>query len=678
MKKYKPRTVFYLVLIFLLISVTSCKKGDPVTPPDNNKEYFDFSTTANYTLNINYKLKHNSPITFLVFDEYPLIKSSDDPDLEIFNQNLNPILKGIAINGGNYSSVVNLKKTVKVLYVYTTTIGVPQLLKSSFANNVFTIDAESESSFIVTGSINSPDTPAESNSSTLFAQNADIPGYRTLGSWNSIGTPSYLLSPPASLTAEFLNDINASLPEYSRVPQKNPEYIANGVNAALHIIAPAKVEVVFVHEGASYKNVLGYFHYPTTNPPTKLSDINKIIAFPNMSYPGSGGNLSSGSRVLLRYWNGSSMQDVFPAGVSIGWFIISNGFTNNGSINASAPHFYSLQQFNPEVNPLLRAHNVLLYDPARSIVLIGFEDINREARSDEDFNDAIFYASATPETAIQYTNLPIIKKTNDRDGDGIPDDRDEFPDEAGVAYANHFPSQDKFYSIAFEDLWPSRGDYDMNDVVVAYNSTHYLNNQNQITKIKDRFNPVWSGGGLDVGFGYQLGIASSMVSGVKTTSDYTDNSFRYKLNANGTEQGQSKATIMVFDNITAMGLKQGVRPQFSIETTLSSPVTLAQLTTPPYNPFIVINRSRGMEVHLPNYSPTDLADKSLLGTAHDRSLPAKGRYYVSDDQMPFAILIPGDFDIPTESVNIGVYYPKFLQWAKSFGVEYPDWYNYKK
>jgi LruC domain-containing protein len=110
------------------------------------------------------------------------------------------------------------------------------------------------------------------------------------------------------------------------------------------------------------------------------------------------------------------------------------------------------------------------------------------------------------------------------------------------------------------------------------------------------------------------------------------------------------------------------------------PVFGEYFKTPPYNPFIVVNvnGSRGREVHMPNYKPTDLADVRQLGTANDRSAPLLNRYYVSDNEMPFAILIPGNFDYPEESVSITTYYPRFLEWAKSFGVKYPDWYLYKQ
>jgi len=660
-----------IIPAFWIILLSSCLKLSP-NNQEESKVYFDFATTGDYSFSLDYKTSFNSPIVFYIYDEYPFVPVANDPDREVFKTGLNPILKGITENYGKYTGIVNIKKTVNQLYVYSTTLGVPQLLKSSFANNKFTVDASSSTSYITAA--------VDVKSGEMITLNGSIPGYTTLGTWNSSGVPNYLTAPNATISAGLINVVNASLQEGTQVPERNPQFITNGASSALRIVENATVEVVFIHEGAGYRNVLGYFHYPTNNPPTSVSAISRIIAFPNVSYSGSGGGLTSGNRVQLQYWNGTAFTNVFPAGTSIGWFIAANGWNSNGTINQYTQHFYSLEQFNPESNSILKPHNVLLYDPQRQLVVLGFEDKDRAIDSDNDFNDAVFYAVGTPVTAIDYDDLPVVVDPSDTDGDGIPDDRDEFPNDADVVYSTHYPSLNAYHTLAFEDLWPSRGDYDMNDVVVSYNSTHYLNGSNKIVKITDRIKPLWSGGILDVGFGYQMGVASSSVSSISKTSSFIDNSFSYQLSANGTEQQQTKATVMVFDNVTTLGLKgTGAKPEFNIQIKFASPVTIDQVTTPPYNPFIVVNNTgRGREVHLPNYPPTELADSRLLGSSNDKSDPSKNRYYVSDDAMPFAILIPGNFVFPTESVNIGDYYPKFLPWAKSLGVDYPDWYLYPR
>ncbi|PKO98935.1 MAG: hypothetical protein CVU13_07345 [Bacteroidetes bacterium HGW-Bacteroidetes-8] len=669
-----------LLLLLTSISICACVKAPRGIADSDTKEYFDFKTIGSYTITIDYKLKFNSPIVFYLYDEYPFQKSDTDPEVEIFNEELKPVLKGITENSGKYSGVVSIKKAVKQLYLYSPTIGVPQLLKSAFANNIFTVDATNPLNHILSSAITSALSPAYTllpKNVEISAQNAIINGgFHTLGTWNSNGVPDYLKTPGVTLTAAFINDINATLPENKKVPETNPQFITNGVNSSIHIVADAKVEMVFLHEGASMKNVLGYFHYPTNSPPKSISEITHMIAFPNASYAGSGGGLSAGDRVQLKYWNGSTYSDIFPPGVSIGWYIIAYGFRGDASISVKGPNYYSFDEFNPETDPLLKSHNVQIFDSERMVVIIGFEDQNR-TKSDQDFNDALFYIAATPETSIQYSGIPTLKKSNDSDSDGIPDDRDEFPNDATVVYSTHYPAINTYNTLAFEDLWPNRGDYDMNDVVVSYNSTHFLNSRNQVVKVIDRIRPLWSGGILDVGFGYQLGVSATSVKSVTKSGDYIDNNFRYTLSANGTETKQNKATIMAFDNITEMGLTSGgAKPNINFEILFNSPVSTSDLTTPPYNPFIVINKNRGMEVHMPNYPPTDRADYTLFGTYDDKSKPSLNRFYVSDSEMPWGILIPGEFNFPTERVSIVSFYPKFQPWAESFGVEYPDWYLY--
>ena len=38
-------------------------------------------------------------------------------------------------------------------------------------------------------------------------------------------------------------------------------------------------------------------------------------------------------------------------------------------------------------------------------------------------------------------------------------------------------------TLAFEDIWPDGGDYDMNDVIVEYNRAIYFNTENMINKM---------------------------------------------------------------------------------------------------------------------------------------------------------------------------------------------------
>lgn len=239
----------------------------------------------------------------------------------------------------------------------------------------------------------------------------------TLGQYSYMGTyqtpggkPNYLVNPSDVLTASFRNRIAVTLPESISVPVNNPQYL-QATPTNLDITTNAQVWVTFVSEGADFQNALGYYTYPTNNPPvTAPSPANINIIFPNASAPGSGGDLDGGSKVYL---------GTFSAGTSIGWVLVSNGW--NGSVVTNGNFLlYSNPIFNPEVNINFRRHNVMLLDTATSRFVIGFEDKNRETdfTCDHDFNDLVFYATLNPFPSIDTTNVPTLNDTTGTPGGG--------------------------------------------------------------------------------------------------------------------------------------------------------------------------------------------------------------------------------------------------------------------
>lgn len=162
------------------------------------------------------------------------------------------------------------------------------------------------------------------------------------------------------------------------------------------------------------------------------------------------------------------------------------------------------------------------------------------------------------------------------------------------------------------------------------------------------------------------------------------------LNANGTEANQSKATIIVFDDAfhqlpwpggNAMGVNTTdgapyVQPKtLNVFINFTSPVDRSVLGMAPFNPFIYVDRVRSKEVHLLHQQPTDLADKALLGTQDDKSLPSSGKYYVTGNNLPFAIDIISPFDYAAEKKKISQAHLKFCDWARSSGQLFADWYK---
>ena len=99
------------------------------------------------------------------------------------------------------------------------------------------------------------------------------------------------------------------------------------------------------------------------------------------------GALSSGDRVLLKYWNGTEYVDEIPAGVSIGFWLEGMGFNqNNGNVGYHNSTYRS--RFSTKaLNPSGEQYSVAFMNKTNTnIVAASFED-NLDMR----YNDATFY-----------------------------------------------------------------------------------------------------------------------------------------------------------------------------------------------------------------------------------------------------------------------------------------------
>ena len=452
------------------------------------------------------------------------------------------------------------------------------------------------------------------------------------------------------------------------ISQNYPEFFDGSIKMTsdIPIVNPTEVSLVFINSSAAWYNTVGYYTYPTNNPPQSKSDIKQIIAFPNTSpvYKTLGvGALVCGEEIKLKYWNEETQEyeDKFPAGVTIGWCLQGMGFKSKltsetdkdkvGDIIKGMGARYSTRNLN--TNNTQRT--VSLRDSkSGQIVAVGFED-----NIDFDYADAIFYIHTSEKNAIDPTLPPL------------PEDPEAIPEQYKISYSG---------TLAFEDLWPKLGDYDMNDVMVKYTSTMTRNAlDNRIYEIEDKFILQHCGGYLQNGFGYQLHkLSNSNVKSVKITGpDASGLSSSIYMEGKETEPGQSHPTILLYDDMTKFkNITDESKKEYTVTITLDG--ASEKEVVPPYNPFIFIssNEGRGKELHLINYPPTDKADLSLLGTGKDIYRPEEGMYYVSADLMPFAINMPvSNLPVPEEEKRIDQSYPKFSGWVSSNGKQNKDWYK---
>ena len=210
--------------------------------------------------------------------------------------------------------------------------------------------------------------------------------YQYLGTFNSSGEPDYL-SPPDTISSSLLSFISNTLPDGQNLTISHPEFFGNTAIADITITQPSDVYITFVSQGCAYANSIAFYTYPSNQSPTSAKDIKLITyVFPNSGHLTP---LHAGDKVKL---------GTFDVGTSIGFVLMQDAWdTTSRTLDNNVVHFCTNDALNPEVDPNLKKHAVLInYTPEKKI-LIGFEDRDRTLPTcDNDFNDVVIYCTVTP------------------------------------------------------------------------------------------------------------------------------------------------------------------------------------------------------------------------------------------------------------------------------------------
>jgi len=242
------------------------------------------------------------------------------------------------------------------------------------------------------------------------------------------------------------------------------------------------------------------------------------------------------------------------------------------------------------------------------------------------------------------------------------------------------------YSYAFEDNWPSIGDYDMNDFVVDVVITKVQNAANKVTKVK-LSNKIRSVGAKNrLAAAIQLdGVLATNVKSVKYSNTNLVGQ-NLPLGSNGVESNQKYAVITICDDAhrafgisdtqfisTENGSYQPVKSEITIEFT----TPLDNFTFADLNSFIVTNGykvSSRSEIHLVGYKGTDKMNKALVESQTSKGRLSANDPFKSSKGEPWGLCVPVSFVYPNEYKKITGVYPKFEGWALSGGSQNLDWY----
>lgn len=267
---------------------------------------------------------------------------------------------------------------------------------------------------------------------------------------------------------------------------------------------------------------------------------------------------------------------------------------------------------------------------------------------------------------VVYESVDVVLDT---DGDGVNDNGDDYPNDPSKAYKIMYPNVG-YETISFEDLWPYKGDYDFNDLVMltkgelSVNADGYYVDAVFSTKINA------GGGSIPMGFACNIldanktAITTPIVTGV-TGDGQIDNDV-----INGIIIFNNKFDVMLPYYTNTSYDKTGTPIRLTTNLTFSNNFIGALVP----NYYIYQTENRGCEIHMPNFPPTEAADQSLLGTGNDNA----GTPYRTINGLPWAISVVSTDSVykhPLEGVKVTDAYTNFSSWAISSGDNEKTWYE---
>ncbi len=266
-------------------------------------------------------------------------------------------------------------------------------------------------------------------------------------------------------------------------------------------------------------------------------------------------------------------------------------------------------------------------------------------------------------------------KVQDADKDGIVDDEDEFPDDATRAFKRAEPYSG--YKIwAFEDLWPSTGDYDFNDLVLSTRIVYTLGPDRRPVEAEVQVSVRALGAGLNNGIGLQFLGENVPLSNYITSVEGSKVTLDPATNRTIVVSDDIKSDLKPFYNNNGVGPKNS--PQdFSFMVTFSG----SQVTgrTSLYSDFFLYRTAdRSHEIHIAGMPGTTVASTDKYGTSEDATNPSKGYWYKTRNGIPWGltlVILESEWHHPIEKISILEAFPDFREWAVSVGNDNPEWYR---
>lgn len=254
----------------------------------------------------------------------------------------------------------------------------------------------------------------------------------------------------------------------------------------------------------------------------------------------------------------------------------------------------------------------------------------------------------------------------DQDADGITDTDDDYPNDPTRAYKSYFPTAGK-QIVAFEDLWPSLGDFDFNDMILATQGEISKNASGNLVDANFTIGIDAIGAGLHNGIGLMIYDNNSLAFGTNVIASVSGDASLDPGNVNGIILSDN-----VFSTISEYYQNNGIGPD-KVPDSISFNITFNTDVASDFTPELYLFRSgdRSHEVHLSGFPTTATLNPALVNTKDDN-----GNYKTATG-LPWGmeIITSGTWNHPLEKIDILDAYSQFQLWATSGGVLNLTWYT---
>lgn len=259
----------------------------------------------------------------------------------------------------------------------------------------------------------------------------------------------------------------------------------------------------------------------------------------------------------------------------------------------------------------------------------------------------------------------------------------KLPEEAGEETTSgglhmNYPSQ-WYGTLLFEDNWPVKGDYDLNDIAAHYNIQLHLTSDKMVEAMIVSVKLTALGGT----YPYQLCMrANNLKHSDAEAENYGSSSTgTYKVLSTGDEPfmvaydwpGLKGSNGGAFYNTEEESLAASGsidRNQVSFVIYMNE-LPISALPHDSFDFFIKRTDNNPTEIHLKGYEPTDAFKAGYA----EEEINMGSAYYSTKDNFVWGIKVPVTIAHPKERISILDAYPDFAGWVTSGGVNNQDWYR---